>query len=122
MKTIEPHRRFPYDGAMNEEHAVSQAQDLKQARLDRLNKPSNTPRVLSDTVAIHAQQKIDRLCSTRFADAVARNVILCSQEELLAFASLPNHLIGKADLAGVHDAATLAAFIKENPQTKEGVC
>jgi hypothetical protein len=84
----------------------------KQARLDRLNNAPAITRGQSSKDMIAAQHAIDRFCSTRFAAAVAAGRILRSQAEVLSFAKLPKELMGKADLAGVHDAATLTEFLK----------
>jgi hypothetical protein len=90
--------------------------EAKQIRSDRLNHAPAIVRGPSPTKDfIRAQQKIDRFCSSRFADAVAAGRILHSEEEVLKFVKLPGSLMGKADLAGVHDEATLTKFLTENP-------
>jgi hypothetical protein len=83
----------------------------KQARLDRLNNAPTTGRSSSKEL-IAAQWRIDRFCSSRFASAVGAGRILRSEEEVLSFAKLPKEVMGKADLAGVHDTASLEEFVK----------
>jgi len=93
-------------------------QALKRARLDRLNdRTRDCPRGHLSKKHIAGQQKIDRFCSNGFADAVAAGRILRSEDEVLAFASLPKELMGKADLAGVHDDATFKEFAAGNPRS-----
>lgn len=66
-----------------------------------------------DPAFVGALDKIRRLCSMSFSDAVAAGRVLPSREEVLAFAALPDQLIGQADLAGVHDAETLTEFLRK---------
>jgi hypothetical protein len=87
--------------------------EKKQARLDRLNNAPKTVRSSSKEL-IAAQRRIDRFCSTRLATAVAAGRILKSEAEVLSFVKLPGNLMGQADLADVHDEATLTKFLAEN--------
>jgi hypothetical protein len=97
---------------MNSEDNLSSLDALKQARLDRLNSKLITVRPNPSKDFIAAQKKIDRFCSSRFANAVAAGRVLKTEEEVLRFADLPSVFMGQADLAGVHDMATLDDFLK----------
>jgi hypothetical protein len=59
---------------------------------------------------MNAQNKVDRLCPSRFADLVAAGKILKSDAELLEFAALPKEQIGQAALWGVIDSKSLKEF------------
>lgn len=58
---------------------------------------------------------IERLCSTRYCDAIYSGRIF-EEAEILELAQLPNELIAGACLANVFDGAALAAF-KAYPKT-----
>jgi hypothetical protein len=86
------------------------------ARIRRLESAPPILRPLKPSVAmVEALDRISRLCSTRFANAVSAGRVLKTEKEVSDFAALPDDLIGQADLAGVHDAATLAEFLGDVP-------
>ena len=87
---------------------------LKQARLDRLNAKVDIARPRSNEKFVAALQKIDRWCSTRFGQAVVAGRIHKTDDDVIDFAKLPGVLMGQADLAGVHDQASLQEFVAKH--------